>query len=188
MTRGQELIFQNDCIVLKNKPDRYVMMSWETELMKLHAQRVTQNSGHILEIGFGMGISAQFIQEFGCESHTIVEIHPDILTLLHEWAKDKPNVTIIQGDWFELQDVICQQQYDGIFYDADCVNSKKFKHAIVDKALKSNGVFTYFRADGADKYRLGESLKHDHVQITVPIPKNVYHNDARCVCPYYINQ
>jgi len=35
---------------------------------------------------------------------------------------------------------------------------------------------------------LGESLKHDHVQITVPIPKNVYHNDARCVCPYYINQ
>ena len=86
MTRGQELIFQNDCIVLKSQPNKYVMMAWETELMKLHAQRVTQNSGHVLEIGFGMGISAQFIQKFGCESHTIVEMHPDILIRLQEWA------------------------------------------------------------------------------------------------------
>ncbi len=50
MTRGQELIFQNDCISLKSQPNKYVMMAWETQLMKLHAQRVTQNSGHILEI------------------------------------------------------------------------------------------------------------------------------------------
>ena len=188
MTRGQELIFKNDCIVLKTQPDRYVMMAWETDLMKLHAQRVTQNGGDILEIGFGMGISAQFIQDFGCSSHTIVEIHPDILIRLHEWAKDKPNVTIIQGDWFELQDTICESQYDGIFYDADCVKSSKFKNAIVDRALKTNGVFTYFRADGADKYRYGSALQHDLITINVPIPKNIYHNDAQCMCPYYINQ
>jgi spermidine synthase len=187
MTRNKELVFESDHIVLKDKPNQFVMMAWETDLMKLHAHRVTQNGGDILEIGFGMGISAQFIQDFGCSSHTIVEIHPDILKRLHAWAKDKPNVTIIQGDWFELQDTICESQYDGIFYDADCVKSSKFKNAIVDRALKTDGVFTYFAPNGVDKYRYGVALQHDLVTINVPIPKNIYHNDAQCVCPYYIN-
>jgi spermidine synthase len=187
MTRNQELVFASDYIALKDHPHKYVMMAWETDLMKLHAQHVTANGGNILEIGFGMGISAQFIQDFGCATHTIVESHPDILQKLREWAKDKPNVTIIQGDWFELQDTISQKQYDGIFYDADCRNSNKFKNAIVDKCLRRNGIFTYFDPRGKDKYRIGTLLQFDCIDINVPIPKNMYHNDAQCMCPYYIN-
>ena len=79
MTQNQELVFASDYIALKDHPHKYVMMTWETDLMKLHAQHVTANGGNILEIGFGMGISAQFIQDFGCATHTIVESHPDIL-------------------------------------------------------------------------------------------------------------
>ena len=79
MTSNQELVFDNEYIVLKDDPNRFVMMSWENDLMKHHAKLVTQNGGDILEIGFGMGISAQFIQDFGCASHTIVESHPEIL-------------------------------------------------------------------------------------------------------------
>jgi hypothetical protein len=187
MTRNQELVFEQDYIVLKNQPDKFVMMSWEQDLMKQHAMRVTQQGGDILEIGFGMGISAQYIQDFGCTTHTIVEHHPDVLTQLQEWATDKPNVKIIQGDWFELQDVICQNLYDGIWYDADCNNSPSFKRAIVDRALKPNGIFTYFAPNGTDKYAYGDKLQQDIIEIQIPIPKNAYHNNSTCHVPYFIN-
>jgi spermidine synthase len=187
MTRNQELTFNADNIVLKHQPDKFVMMSWEQDLMKHHAYIATLNQGHVLEIGFGMGISAQYIQDFGCSTHTIVESHPDILTRLQFWATDKPNVNIISGDWLEMQDIICQQQYDAIFYDADCNNSPKFRDVIVDKTLKINGVFTYFAQNGTDKYEYGDALQRDVVTITVPIPKNAYHNDATCFVPYFVN-
>lgn len=186
MTQNQQLIFKQDYIALKNHPDKFVMMLWETDLMKLHAQHVTKNGGDILEVGFGMGISAQFIQDFGCRSHTIVESHPEILQRLRKWAKDKPNVTIIYGDWFELQDIICQKQYDGIFYDADCNRSPFFREKIVNHSLKQNGVFTYFAPNGTDKYHYGTALYRDYIDIQVTIPKNMYHNESRCTCPYYI--
>ena len=50
-----------------------VMMDWETSLMKEHAKVVTENGGDILEIGFGMGICANFIQQSNIKSHTIIE-------------------------------------------------------------------------------------------------------------------
>lgn len=186
MTRDQELIFEQEYIALKSQPDKFVMMSWETALMKQHAKRVTQNGGDVLEIGFGMGISAQYIQEYGCTSHTIVELHPDILVRLQDWAKDKPNVKILHGDWIELQDVICQNKYDGIFYDADCNNASKFRKMIVDNALKQHGVFTYFAPNGHDRYTYKKQLQIDHINIQVNIPKNTYYNESRCACPYVI--
>ena len=187
MTSNQELIFDNEYIVLKDQPNKFVMMSWETDLMKQHAKRVTQNRGDILEIGFGMGISAQFIQDFGCVSHTIVESHPEILKKLHEWAKDKLNVKIIEGDWFVVQDILCQFQYDGIFYDADCRNMNKFRKVIVDKVLKPKGIFTYFEPKNFDRYGYGDMLKQDYIEIKADIPKNIYHIDYICACPYIIN-
>lgn len=187
MTRNQELVFEQEYIVLKDQPDKFVMMSWERDLMKQHALRATQRGGDVLEIGFGMGISAQYIQEFGCVTHTIIESHPDILLRLHEWSKDKPNVIIIEGDWFELQNTICQNSYDGIWYDADCNNSPAFRRTVVDRALKPNGTFTYFAPNGTDKYAYGDALQQDIVEIQIPIPKNVYHNDTTCYVPYFIN-
>jgi spermidine synthase len=186
MTHNQQLVFETEHIFLKDQPDKFVMMLWETDLMKQHAVRVTQTHGHILEIGFGMGISAQFIQDLGCKSHTIVESHPQILKKLFEWAADKPNVNVIQGNWFELQNIICQNKYDGIFYDADCNNSSAFRRLIVDKVLNHDGVFTYFAPNGTDKYHYGDALLQDQVEIKMQIPKNIYHNDAHCACPFYV--
>ena len=76
-----------------------VMMSWETPMMKKHAEIITENGGDILEIGFGMGICSNFIQEHNIKSHTIIEIHDEVFEKLVEWAKDKPNVIPIKGDW-----------------------------------------------------------------------------------------
>ena len=187
MTSNQELVFDNEYIVLKDDPNRFVMMSWENDLMKHHAKLVTQNGGDILEIGFGMGISAQFIQDFGCASHTIVESHPEILKNLYGWAQDKPNVKVVEGDWFALRDTLYQFQYDGIFYDADCINMNQFRKIIVDRVLKPKGVFTYFEPKNFDRYGYGDELKQDYIEIKVDIPKNAYHMDSTCACPYIVN-
>ena len=46
--------FLKDKILDENEKE--IMMEWETPIMKEHAKIVTENSGDILEIGFGMGI------------------------------------------------------------------------------------------------------------------------------------
>ena len=91
-----------------------VMMNWESSIMEKCAEFVCHNSGDILEIGFGMGLCANYIQAQGVNSHTIVEIHPQILEKLNEWAEDKDNVTIIEGNWLTVGII---DKYDGIFLD-----------------------------------------------------------------------
>jgi 16S rRNA A1518/A1519 N6-dimethyltransferase RsmA/KsgA/DIM1 with predicted DNA glycosylase/AP lyase activity len=61
-----------------------------------------------------MGICADYIQAQGVNSHTIVEIHPQIIDKLKIWAEDKPNVTIVEGDWHSVEGLYT---YDGIFLD-----------------------------------------------------------------------
>ena len=68
----------------------------------------------ILEIGFGMGICSNFIQQHQIKSHTIIEIHDEVFEKLLLWAKDKPNVTPIKGSWV---DSIPNKQYDGVMLD-----------------------------------------------------------------------
>jgi protein arginine N-methyltransferase 2 len=94
----------------------HVMMDWEDELMLRSAEWVCSGGGHILEIGFGMGISANHIQSYNIDSHTIVECHPDIIPKALEWANGRNNVTIVQGEWYKMRHVL--GKYDGVFYDA----------------------------------------------------------------------
>ena len=90
-----------------------VMMDWEAPIMEKSAEYICQSKGDILEIGFGMGICSDYKQAEGVNSHTIVEIHPQILERLNTWASDKSNVTIVEGDW----NSVSLSTYDGIFLD-----------------------------------------------------------------------
>ena len=101
-----------------------IMHEWESELMKKHAEFVCERGGNILEIGFGMGISAGFIQDENPVSHTIIELHPQIAEKAREWAADKPSVTIIEGDWRTVLPTleegtiqITPKMFDGVFFD-----------------------------------------------------------------------
>ena len=97
-----------------NSDGAEVMMDWEAPIMEKSAEFICHNKGDILEIGFGMGVCADYIQAQGVNSHTIVEIHPQIIEKLKIWADDKPNVTIIEGDWDTVSNL---STYDGIFID-----------------------------------------------------------------------
>ena len=88
----------SDTKIVDSSTDFEVMMNWEAPIMEKSAKYICQSKGDILEIGFGMGICSDYIQAQGVNSHTIVEIHPQIISRLNTWASGKSNVTIIEGD------------------------------------------------------------------------------------------
>ncbi len=133
---------KDDCIV-DDRTGWDVMSTWETPIMQLHADMVCANGGHILEFGFGMGISAGLIQEHDIESHTIIEINDGIYDRLVEWAKDKPNVIPVKGDWYD--DIPTTRKYDGIFYDGfgDMLNKRYFPTRIMQHC-KEGTILTWY--------------------------------------------
>jgi len=131
------LIFESDKIYYydaNGSIEMQVMMAWENDIMKRSADYVCQNGGDILEIGFGMGIAADYIQANSIRSHTIVENHPQIINYAKLWAANKPNVTIVEADWNVVRDKRRSNSlgtYDGIFYDTfGDDNMGKFKNAL----------------------------------------------------------
>ena len=111
---SETLIFSDDKIIVSSSGYED-MMDWEHPIMSASAAYVTQNGGDILEIGFGMGISAGYIQSHSISSHTIVENHPQIIPKAVEWASGKSNVTIVSQSWYNALSNL--ETYDGIFHD-----------------------------------------------------------------------
>lgn len=94
-----------------------IMHIGETSLMQKLANIVTENGGDILEIGFGMHLSADEIQSNpNVTSHTIIEIHPTIYQTALKWAKDKPNTKILLGDWIDILPTL-DDKFDGVLHD-----------------------------------------------------------------------
>src|SRR5436309_844702 len=51
-----------------------VMQRWEHPIMAAMVEAAARDGGDVLEIGFGMGISAELLQQRGVRSHTIIEL------------------------------------------------------------------------------------------------------------------
>ncbi|KAG7011057.1 rmt2, partial [Cucurbita argyrosperma subsp. argyrosperma] len=122
-----------------------VMMAWEKPLMEAHAKAICMGGGHILNVGFGMGLVDTAIQQYSPTSHTIVEAHPEVYKRMIEtgWA-DKNNVKIIFGRW---QDVLPQlESYDGIFFDTygEYYEDLREFHQHLPKLLKPGGIYSFF--------------------------------------------
>jgi len=143
-THAQNVTYtiKDDCII-DESTGWDVMSTWETPIMQLHADMVCANGGHILEFGFGMGISAGLIQEHDIESHTIIEINDGIYDTLVEWAKDKPNVIPVKGNWYD--DIPTTRKYDAIFYDGfgDMINKRFFASRIMQHC-KVGTIITWY--------------------------------------------
>ena len=137
--------------------DQQVMQSWEWPYMKAMAKAVTEGQGDVLELGFGMGISATYIQEFGCRSYTVVEYNEDVQKKFAKWKENYPgrDIRLIPGKW---QDVVDQlDNYDGIFFDTYHLSEEEFVKYIIEDVtfgahffetaanhLRDGGVFSYY--------------------------------------------
>ena len=174
---SQSLIFEQDRIYFINARgyEYQVMMSWEDDLMREHANYVCTNGGDILEIGFGMGISAGYIQANNPNSHTIIENHPDIIPKALEWAADKPNVTIVQKSWYDALPELTT--YDGVFFDTYGDRDLfRFEEALPG-LVKPGGLATWWNIkDSAESIFNFDGITYQEIAITPP--ENSYFNSS----------
>ena len=139
----QTLTFESDKIYYsEDGTELQVMMNWEDSIMSASAAYVCQKGGDILEIGFGMGISAGYIQSHSINSHTIIENHPDVVPKAQAWASGKSNVTIITGSWFDIKDNL--STYDGLFYDTWGDDNMHQFSSSLSSLMKVGGVATWW--------------------------------------------
>lgn len=136
--------------------DEQIMEDWQIPLMQAMADIVTETHGDVLEIGFGRGVSASFIQERGARSHTIVECNDAIVKRFQQWRQTCPgrDIRLVHGKW---QETTAQWGlYDGLFFHTyplteqeyldQAVNSVTFAAHFFPTAaahLKEGGRFTY---------------------------------------------
>jgi type IV protein arginine methyltransferase len=156
-----------------------VMMDWEHPMMKRHAELVCHAGDDVLEVGFGMGISASYIQALAPRTHVIVECHPQVLPRLRAWAKDKPNVRVVEGGWYERRADL--GTYDGIFYDtyAD-VYAPEFFATFADY-LKPGGRMSFYNLLPAPENEFG--LTCEYHEVAVRPDANDYHEAPKYFAP-----
>ena len=180
---SKTLIFESDKIYYYDEAygDNFeVMMDWEDSFMSASAAYVCQNGGDILEIGFGMGISAGYIQSHSINSHTIIENHPDIIPRAQAWASGKSNVTIVTGSWYSVRDNL--STYDGLFYDTFGDNDMQYFSSSLSSLVKSGGVTTWWNIlPEENNYYNIPNVTYD--QYSVNPPTNNYFNHTTYYLP-----
>ncbi len=105
-----ELIWNNQVVMSATERDYF---------NKLFSKLKTMNivTDYILEIGFGLGISAGLIQQdLTPVCHEIVEIDKGIYSDLLEFAEKNSSVRPLLGDWRSLE--FENKKYDFIFHDS----------------------------------------------------------------------
>ena len=180
---NQTLIFESNKIYYHDSNyggDREVMMDWEDPLMSSSAAFICQNGGNILEIGFGMGISAGYIQSHSISSHTIIENHPQIIPKAQEWASEKSNVNIITGSWDDVKNNL--STYDGIFYDTfGDDNWNKFGTEL-SSLVNANAKVTWWndKPEKSNSYNI-EGVNYEAINVNPPT--NDYFNHTTYYLP-----
>jgi len=125
---------------------RQVMQSWERPIMERMAAAVA--CGDMLEVGFGMGISANAIMRHGCKSYTVIEAHPAIAANARCWGeRQSVPVTVVEGFWQDIAPLVADR-FDGILYDTFPVGDDYTDHGpafvAMARLLRPGGRFTYY--------------------------------------------
>ncbi len=141
------------------------MEDWEQNYMAKLAAVATSQGGTILELGYGMGISAREIcKHTGVKKHFIVECHPDVMTkAIDDLRKEivSRRVHLLTGFWEDVVPLLEANSFDGILFDTYPLTEEEvhanhfwfFEEAY--RLLKPGGVLTYY-SDEAKEF----SAKH----------------------------
>jgi guanidinoacetate N-methyltransferase len=148
MWKDEQATFTNDELVIQGHP---VMERWEDSYMKELADIAASQGGIVLEVGFGMGISAEYIQMHDIENHMIIEANDDVFVALMRFAKESARpITPLHGFWQEITSTIPDGTLSGILFDTYPLTKEEvhqnhfsFFHEAY-RMLKKGGVLTYY--------------------------------------------
>lgn len=135
----------------KQIANSYLFHKSDKSLMQTIGGKISEKSGNILELGFGIGLTADYVQSnSNISSHTIIEINSYIYEKALEWAKDKPNVNVILGDWFDILPNM-SQKFNGIFHNTR-FDFKLLKFLDIAKSVcNEDAVICFFRGPNNQK-------------------------------------
>ncbi len=157
--------------------DQAIMEDWQIPVMRAMAEAVGTTRGEILEVGFGRGVSAGFIQQIGVSSHTIVECNDYIVARFEAWRAEygHRDIRLLHGRWQDVTNRFAT--YDGIFFHAYPLSEEEFIDEVVKtttfaehffpfavKHLKAGGVFTYLTNEMDSLSRAHQRLLFDHFE------------------------
>ena len=155
--------------------DVIIMMDWEHPIMSASAAYITENGGDILEIGFGMGISANYIQSHSISSHTIIEPHPQIVEKAVEWSSGKSNVTIISQSWADVTGSL--GTYDGIFYDTSFDDKHNLFSSSLSELTKPGTKLSVFNSYSTETNDHNIAMNYKQINVSTPNSASQYFNN-----------
>lgn len=134
-----------------------VMQTWEEPLMRELARAVTIPGGSVVEIGFGLGLSAGFVQDVRPARHVIVEANPQTAEVARQWAQapGRTGVEIVTGRWQDALPAL--GRFDGVLFDTYPMDESEVDSYVLRDAtfaehffaaagahLADDGAFTYY--------------------------------------------
>lgn len=119
---GSNTVLDENTLRIDDQP---VMEVWERPYMVALADIAAEKGGDLLEIGFGLGLSARGVQAHSSvKSHTIVEANGDVFKSLQQFAADeekagRPKVIPMHGFWVDMVEKLKKDgtMFDAILYD-----------------------------------------------------------------------
>ena len=128
-----------------------VMEDWEDSYMKDLAEIAASKGGIVLELGYGMGISANYIQQHKIKKHIIIEANKQVAKEAKKFAKKaKYNTEILEGLWEDAIKKIPDNSLNGILFDTYPLAEEELYQnhfnffPFAYKKLKKGGIFTYY--------------------------------------------
>jgi len=172
-----------------------VMESWEHPYMARLAEIATSQGGKVLELGFGMSISATYIQSHPIAEHWVIEANEQVAERAREWSSTtaKSKVVINEGFSWDVSPGLADGSFDGILYDTYPIQAGKanlhqrdfFSEAA--RLLKPGGVFTYFCNEDLDVSDEEKAILDAHgfdvttEQVDVPTPDDCQYWRAKTI-------
>ena len=152
------------------------MEDWQTPIMAAMAKAAAHNQGDVLEIGFGRGVAAEFVQSHAPKSHTLIECNQAVIEDFYvPWRSQHStrDIRMVEGFW---EDTLASLgKFDGILFhtyplsDDEYVERVQrsvtfaahfFEHAAAH--LKPGGRFTYLTMEEDSLSRAHQRLLLQH--------------------------